>query len=124
MFILLVLMLAALPVNAAGICTEDDQVHFYKANQAFAQHWKTCGEDSWGDEQETSDCIQRKYEMTDACGDCFGEFTGCAASNCKWPCMINPFASDDDCRRCAEDNCMDGLASCTSVPKDKIPAID
>ncbi|MBL4817913.1 MAG: hypothetical protein JKY15_01600 [Deltaproteobacteria bacterium] len=124
MFILLTLMLAALPVSAAENCTEGDQVHFYKTNRAFAQDWKTCGKDSWGYEQETSDCIREKYEMTDACGDCFGMFTSCAASNCWGPCAINPFASEDDCRRCAEKACMNGLASCTGVSKDKIPAID
>jgi len=71
---------------------------------------KRCAQDvCHGDESCVARCVGNKTQVSHNCTTCFGEFVRCALNKCWWKCM---FGSDDDCQRCADDECTKSFEKC------------
>jgi len=102
-------------------CTfQDIYYHLQRNNHTFALTWEKCGHDSWGSTEATTQCIMKAYpSMTQSCVSCFGNYAGCARSNCWFQCIGG---STPRCESCVKESCAQTLEVCTGVSYYKLPS--
>lgn len=100
-----------------GNCDAKD-ISLFGNNASFSDVWGRCARSSWGNVQETSECIKKNdySALSDTCVSCFGNFAGCGRDNCKWTCL--GANESQKCKDCGWQKCGAEWEKCTGVTTD------
>lgn len=106
-----------------GLCTAEDEL-IYGGSSSFALTVRTCTRQEywpWASDskhsQETGNCIRKSYgNLTNSCGNCFGDLGSCGTKNCKNECWYDETSST--CKDCGRSHCGKAWEECSGSPID------
>lgn len=109
------------PETLTNACTsEDKQLYIHRENTAFSHSLRSCANDTWGDAEETAQCLRKTHQqLSYPCAKCFGNTAACTKDKCFWTCAFSPRGAG--CRNCSLEQCGDELENCTGVPRNHLP---
>ncbi len=107
-----------IPQSALKTCDDEDHQVFYK-KQSFSNKWGSCARDTWGDKQQTTNCLRISFPtLSVECGSCFGAFAACGAAHCKGACWWNSMS--EGCKLCGWRHCGTALERCTEYERSEL----